>query len=482
MDSSISAANLAHHLKTIPVFSDLRDEDLGWLAARMEVCRYQPGDVVVAEGAPADRMWVMLEGEVRARREGAAGDPRSFSARAPQVTGLLPYSRLTHVPLTTRAVTPTTIATLLATHFTEMLERVPALGPKLVGVMADRIRESTRADQQREKLTALGKLSAGIAHELNNPASAVRNAAINLQQTVRALRAAGLHLDQRELSSDDRTLLAQIECNWSKEHPPLALDSLERSDREESVGDWLENRGVPDSRQLAPDLVDAGCDLATLERLSTKFQGETLTDAITRLTASFTLNRLVEQIERGTSRISDLVRAIKQYSYMDQSPEQEIDVHEGLENTLIMLHYRLKHGVDVIREYDRSIPRICARGSELNQVWTNLIDNAIDAMEGKGELRVRTAAEFGGILVEIRDSGPGISPEVRDHIFEPFFTTKGVGGGTGLGLDTVYRIVQQHRGQVMVESQPGRTCFQVRLPFATTRAGSRPSDAAAADL
>ena len=187
---------------------------------------------------------------------------------------------------------------------------------------------------------------------------------------------------------------------------------------------------------------------------------------ITRLTASFTLNRLVEQIESGTSRIADLVQAIKQYSYMDQSPEQEIDVHEGLENTLIMLHYRLKYGIDVLREYDRSIPRICARGSELNQVWTNLIDNAIDAMNGRGELMVRTKADFDAVLVEIRDNGPGIPPEVQDRIFEPFFTTKPVGEGTGLGLDTVYRIVQRHRGQVRVESQPGRTSFQVRLPFA----------------
>ena len=467
MESSTQAIDLAQQLKALPVFSELRDEDLAWLAGHMEVSQYNPGDIVAAEGSTADRMWVLLAGEVRGRREHGANDGRVFSVRAPQVTGLLPYSRLKTVPLTTRAMAPTIIATLDATYFSEMLERIPALGPKLVGILSDRIRESTRADQQREKLTALGKLSAGLAHELNNPASAVRNAAINLQRTMKALRTAGLHLDQHDLPPEDRTFLARIECDWSKDHPPAALDSLERSDREEVIGDWLENQNVPNARQLAPDLVDAGCDLETLRSLSARFDGETLTDAITRLTASFTLNRLVEQIERGTSRMSDLVRAIKQYSYMDQSPEQEIDVHDGLENTLIMLHYRLKHGIDVVREYDRSVPRICAYGNELNQVWTNLIDNAIDAMDGKGELVVRTAMEFAGILVEIRDNGPGIAPEIQDRIFEPFFTTKTVGEGTGLGLDTVYRIVEKHRGHVKVESERGKTSFQVRLPFAT---------------
>ena len=468
METSGAVIELAQQLKTVPVFADLTEDELAWLAARMEVFHYNIGDIVVAEGAAADRMMVLLAGETRGQREHTIGDGRTYSSRAPTVTGMLPYSRLTHIPLTVRAMTPATIAYLAASHFSEMLDRLPALRPKLVGVLADRIRETTRTDQQREKLTALGKLSAGIAHELNNPAAAVRNAAINLQQVLGALRTAGLHLDQRGLPPEDRIFLAQIECNWPKDHPPAALDSLERSDREEAAGEWLEAHRVPDARQLAPDLVDAGCDLETLERLSKRFDDGSLADVITRLTASFTLNRLVEQIERGSSRIADLVQAVKQYSYMDQSPEQEIDVHDGLENTLIMLHYRLKHGVEVVRDYDRTIPRICARGSELNQVWTNLIDNAIDAMDGRGELVVRTAAEFGGVVVEVRDNGPGIPAEIRDRIFEPFFTTKQVGEGTGLGLDAVYRIVQQHRGQVQVESEPGRTTFQVRLPFAAT--------------
>ncbi len=457
---------LAQRLKAVPVFAALSHNDLEWLASKMEIAHFEPGDVVAEEGSRADRMIVMLEGEIHSQREHGAGDGRTYSARAGELTGMLPYSRLTQFPLTTRAMTASTLAFLHISHFREMLERLPDLGSRLVAVMSDRIRESTRNDQQREKLMALGKLSAGLAHELNNPAAAVRNAANGLHQAVGALRSASVRLGQRAPSPEDRVFLAQLECDWPKLHPPAAIDSLERSDREEEIGDWLQSHGVQAARQLAPDLVDAGCDLDTVRRMSARF-GDALGDAVTHLAASLSVSRLVEQIERGTTRISDLVRAIKQYSYMDQIPQQEIDVHDGIENTLIMLHYRLKHGVTVVREYDRSIPRICGHGSELNQVWTNLIDNAIDAMNGSGELGVRTAAEFGRVLVEIRDNGSGIAPEIRDHIFEPFFTTKPVGEGTGLGLDTVYRIVQQHHGEVQVESEPGRTLFQVRLPFAS---------------
>jgi signal transduction histidine kinase len=231
------------------------------------------------------------------------------------------------------------------------------------------------------------------------------------------------------------------------------------------LGDWLERQGVASAWELAATIADAGASVAHLQKLPGKLPTEAIGDVLCRICAALQVSSMVDQIENSTRRISALVKAVKEYSYMDQGSQQEVDIHEGLDNTLLILHHRLKQGVNVIREYDRTLPRICAHGSELNQVWTNLIDNAADAMDGKGELRIRTSRAGDSALVEIIDNGHGISPEVKAHLFEPFFTTKEVGEGTGLGLDTVNRIVRQHHGQVRVDSRPGETNFQVSLPI-----------------
>jgi signal transduction histidine kinase len=243
------------------------------------------------------------------------------------------------------------------------------------------------------------------------------------------------------------------------------LDSLERSDCEDAIAACLQRHGVARAWDLAPALVDAGCEAAWFDRVYQQFPAQAWPDFLARIAASLTIGTLLDQIENSTSRISDLVRAIKEYTYMDQGPDQEVDIHQGLESTLLMLRHRLKEGVAVKLDFDRALPKICARGSDLNQVWTNLIDNAVDAMEGRGELRIRTARELDRLLVEIADNGPGIPPEVQAHIFEPFFTTKGVGKGTGLGLETVRRILQEHSGEITVQSVPGDTRFQIRLPL-----------------
>ncbi len=462
LESSAAAHPALEELQAISVFSDLPVDGLGWLASQMEVFDLHPGDLFVRAGTPAEYLVVLFRGEMRAERE----DGRVYVIHAAQVTGLLPYSRLTHFPSNVFAPVESRGARLHKSHFNEMLQRMPQLNQRLVSALADRIREITIADQQREKLMALGKISAGLAHELNNPAAAVRRAADNLRVQVISIRNAAVELEKQGLPLSSRLFIAQLDRDWMQQAgAQSALDTLERSDREEEVASWLGDHGVPNAWDLAPSLVDAGCDRNLLERVAAEIPSPFLGDAFTRLTASFTISRLIQEIESGAGKISELVRAVKEYSYMDRMPEQEVDIHTGLENTLVMLRHRMKHGVQVVRDYDRTLPPVCAHGSELNQVWTNLISNAIDAMNEKGELRIRTAREGSCALVEVIDDGPGIPSELQHRIFEPFFTTKAVGEGTGLGLEAVYRIVTNHHGSVSFQSRPGETRFAVRIPF-----------------
>jgi len=455
---------LAEDLRTIPLFADLPDEDLEWLASRMEVKSYAPGDTVWEQGDPADNMIILLEGEVRSTPN--SGFPSVYVLQAGRVSGKLPYSRMTHIPATARAVAPVRAAFLADSNFPEMLQRLPVLHERLVNTLTDRVRESTRAQDQLEKLFALGKISAGLAHELNNPAAAARRAAGSLREAIQTYRTAAAQLDTHPLTCAQRSALPQIEQELSERAAAgTTMDSLERSDCAEKIAACLERHGVARAWELAPVLVDAGCDAGWFEKVAAQFPVETFPAVLARLSVALTIGGLVDEIENSSARISDLVRAIKEYSYLDQGPEQEVDIHQGIESTLLIFRHRLKHGIEVRLDFDRTLPRICARGSQLNQVWTNIIDNAIDAMQGKGELRVRTTREIDRLLVEIADNGPGIPPEVRNHIFEPFFTTKPVGQGTGLGLETVGRIVHDHHGDIQVESQPGDTRFQIRLPF-----------------
>jgi signal transduction histidine kinase len=377
---------------------------------------------------------------------------------------------LTHVNGASRAVLPTRIAYLHKDHFPEMLQRMPLLGQRLVALMSDRIRETTRIETQRDKLMALGKLSAGLAHELNNPAAAAQRATASLRETLETVRDASIRLARHALSAEQREIIIHFEKEAGQSSTAISADPLAQSDREERVATWLEGRHMPDAWKIAPALTDAGVDVPKLESLAAQVGAEVVCDALTRIASIVTISRLIGEIEISTRRVSDLVRAIKEYSYMDQAAMQELDVHRGLENTLTVLHHRLKTGVTVIRYYDKSLPRICAFGSELNQIWTNLIANAIEAMQGKGELRVRTARDLDRVLVEIGDNGPGIPTDVLPHIFDPFFTTKGVGEGTGLGLDTVCLITRNHHGEIRVSSHPGGTRFQVFLPITQPKA------------
>ena len=470
VSTTSSPADKVEALRRVNVFTDLPDDQLRWFADNSEDRHYAPGDVVFDKGDKPDTMVVYLHGEVHAYWDETdhdivyimrAGDPST------EVTGMLPFSRMTGYQVTGRAVTDVRLLRFPVSLFPEMMQRAPILVQRLVGIMSDRVRESATLDQQQDKLMALGKLSAGLAHELNNPAAGATRAANDLIETLKELRAADMRLCSHELTDKQQELIDAFESK-AIDHTATAaqLNSLEQSDREDEVSTWLEAHDIADAWKLSPNLVEAGMDSPALEQLLGEIPPTAISDVLARVSSQLAAAKLASEIKTATTRISELVGAIKEYSYMDQASVQELDVHKGLENTLLILKYKLrKKDITVTRDYDELLPRIKAYGSELNQVWTNLIVNAVDAMSEGGKLKVRTKREPTDIMIEIRDNGAGIPASARSRIFEPFFTTKPVGEGTGLGLDTVARIVRKHRGNVRFESKPGDTCFQVRLPI-----------------
>src|SRR5215472_41490 len=454
-------------LKRIPVFVDLPDDQISWFLGQTQELVLKPDDFYIHQGDPADAMYVTLEGQLQARGE-LAGEIVTITTKAGDITGLLPYSRMKQFPLTGRAITASRILKFPAALFAELATRMPELTGRLVGVMSDRIRETTRIEQQRDRLAALGKLSAGLAHELNNPASAAKRAASQLRKIIKAIKDASHSLGARELTTAQKGQIENLEASLIQQDGPPP-DALTIATLEDELDTLLRSHGLNDLWQLSASLARKGAKPNVLESLFDSLDAETARAALVRLCASLEIAGILDEIESSVSRISDLVRAIKEYTFMDQAPVQNIDIVKSLETTLTILNHKLKHGVVVERDYQPVPLLVDSFGSELNQVWTNIIDNAIDAMHGKGQLRVRTHRDDGCVVIEIGDNGSGIPPDVQPHIFEPFFTTKGVGEGTGLGLDTVQRIVKKHGGSIQVTSQPGDTRFQVFLPIAAAQ-------------
>jgi signal transduction histidine kinase len=455
-------------LLQVPAFADLPEDQLAWFISQSKEMRLKAGDTYFREGDPADAMFVLLEGQLQVRGE-LGGETVVILIKPGNVTGVLPYSRMKQFTVGVRAVTDARVLRFPASLFPDLIQKMPELTQRLVGLMSDRIRETTRMEQQRDRLASLGKLSAGLAHELNNPASAAKRATSQLRDVLKRIRDASHELGRRDLTAAQKSEIEKLETSFvqSDDVPP---DALAISDLEGQIDSLLRSHGQNDLWQMAADLARKNVKPEALESLFATLDAETARAALVRIAASVEIATLLNEIESGTSRISDLVRAIKEYTYMDQSPVQNVDIVKSLETTLTILNHKLKQGVVVQRDYGRVPLLVNSFGSELNQVWTNLIDNAIDAMGGKGELRVRTYRDDSCVVVEIADNGPGISPEILPHIFEPFFTTKGVGQGTGLGLDTVQRIVKKHRGDIQVDSKPGDTRFQVWLPLVETPA------------
>lgn len=454
-------------LRQVPIFSKLTDEQLQWLSEKGSEIWLEPGDYLKVEGDLPDSFYVLLKGQIHLTKKVGNTDRHVMTFEPGTCTGhellLLDSPYLA----SGRAITKSHVFTWNTEAFWQILAAIPSITHDLLIMTAQRVEILESMSRHHEKLAALGTLAAGLAHELNNPAAAVSRGAKLLHELFQVLPSLALKLNQQQMTRSQLELLNNLLQDAIKNTMTLAQpDPLTQSDQEDEVIIWLEMHGITDGWKLANTFVRTGLGADWLNTVAANIPIELLNEALNWLEAMLAGVELLDGIQQSSARISDLVKSVKEYSYMDQAPMQEVDVHRGLESTLTILGHKLKSGIKVTREYDRSLPSIPAYGSELNQVWTNLIDNAIEAMNGAGEIKIRTSKENNCVLVEITDNGPGIPSEIKERIFEPFFTTKGVGEGTGLGLVICYRIVvEKHKGDIHVLSQSGHTLFQIRLPI-----------------
>ena len=458
-------------LRSLFLFEKLSDEQLNWLCNEGHVITVEPG-VVYKQGDPATCFYVLIEGAVVLSQRVGADDVEVTRTEQPGVyAGAWQAYMGERAPKTynntLRAIAPSRFFELGADTFGQMMHDWFPMALHLLEGLFFGIRNVQAAVGQRERLLALGSLSAGLTHELNNPAAAAVRATASLRERVAGMRhklaliAKGPY-DRATL----HTLIRLQEESVERLAKAPTLTPLEASDREDDLGDWFDAHSIGGGWELAPTFVQAGVDVAWLDQVAGTVDTSTLEGAIRWLNYTVETEMLMNEIEDATERISTLVGAARQYSQMDRAPYRVIDVHELLDSTLLMLSRKIGDRITVVKDYDRSLPSVPAYAAELNQVWTNLIDNAVAAMEGEGTLTIRTARDNDFLLVEICDTGPGVPAEIQERIFEPFFTTKPVGEGTGLGLDISWRIVvNKHHGDLRVESVPGDTRFQVRLPL-----------------
>ena len=453
----------------LPLLNRLTDGDLQQLARQGELVNLQTGDILFSEGDPAQGLFVVLEGELAIFKQ-VSGE-RVILANVPRGSFVGEISLLTGLPhnASARAIRPTRLLKYGASVFEEMKDS-PII-QLILATTVQRLRDAEMQVQQHQRLSALGKMAAGLAHELNNPTSANLRAATQLPQALMELQTQTFKLCAAKLNGEQLAYLVRLQTELIGRAADADLDPLAQSDLEDTMINWLDDARIADSWRLAPMLASAGMNADELARIREQVGDDHLSDALNWLENAVTLARLSHTLKHCSTRVSELIKVVKAYTYMDQSadqsPVQDLDVHEGLENTLIVLRHRL-NDILINRLYNRELPRITAFGCELNQVWTILLNNAADALaeRSNGTICLRTRQENDCIVVEIADDGPGVPTDLQARLFEPFFTTKNVGEGTGLSLSIARRIVvERHHGTISVVSRPGDTRFQVYLPL-----------------
>lgn len=458
-------------LRRLPLFAGLSDLDLDQLYEMAEPVTLAEDEFLITEGDIGDALYVVLDGEVEITRRSGAQELVLAVKGSGEVLG--------EMALLEQAPRNASVKTLCESHFLkisqaafhQLLACSPSAPLAMLQTITSRLRSTEQLLMQHEKMASLGTLAAGLAHELNNPAAAARRSADQLREVLSDWQRLDGELVALTFTREQAERIASLRSDMMQcDQADVALDPLLRSDREGEVEGWLEEHGIEEAWELAPTLVSFGWDTSALEPLAESFTEAQLAVVVPWLTIGCSAYSLLGEVGKSAERISEIVKAVKMYSYLDQAPVQEVNVHDSLENTLVILRHKLKGGIQIKRDYAPDLPTIEAYGSELNQVWTNLIDNAIDAMNGEGELGLRTYGGEDRVVVEIRDTGPGIPPQLQKRIFDPFFTTKPPGVGSGLGLYIVYNIVaDRHRGEIKLTSQPCDTCFQISLPIQLAR-------------